>query len=248
MSYSKRRRTGTTRGAFRMRAKAARRSKAVAWGRARRRSGYKMRNRIPRNGIPQSRTVRLVYCTQLTLNGGAAGTAGVNAFSANGMYDPDITGTGHQPMGFDQMMTLYNHYTVIGSKIRMRSAPYASGSVAIPPIVGIHLADSPTAISSLQPENIMEIGSKTQQWGVQDNIGPKSQYIGKGFSAKRFFRKATIVGDATFQGDASANPAEQAYFICWAAGMGGNDATAITCLVEIEYIAIFTEPRAIAQS
>jgi len=204
--------------------------------------------RLPRAGIPQSRTCRLVYCTQLTLNGSASGASGVNAFSANGMYDPDVTGTGHQPMGFDQMMTLYNHYTVIGSKIRMRSAPYASGSVAIPPIVGIHLADSPTAISSLQPENIMEIGSKTQQWGVQDNIGPKNQYLTKAFSAKRFFRKQAIVADVNYQGDASSNPAEQAYFICWAAGMGGNDATAITVLVEIEYIAVFTERRAIAQS
>jgi len=33
------------------------------------------------------------------------------------MYDPDITGTGHQPAGFDQMMLSYEHYIVTRARI-----------------------------------------------------------------------------------------------------------------------------------
>lgn len=40
-------------------------------------------------------------------------------FSANGLYDPNITGTGHQPYYFDQLMALYNHYTVLKSRIKV---------------------------------------------------------------------------------------------------------------------------------
>ena len=45
----------------------------------------------------------------------AAATAYV--YSANGLYDPDITGAGHQPMSFDQLIGMYEHYTVQSGKI-----------------------------------------------------------------------------------------------------------------------------------
>lgn len=48
-------------------------------------------------------------------------TAGVPAFyqfAGNSLYDPDISGTGHQPLGFDQWSAFYNKYCVTGSKIR----------------------------------------------------------------------------------------------------------------------------------
>lgn len=38
-------------------------------------------------------------------------------FYANGLYDPDITGTGHQPQGYDQWGDLYRTATVLKSKI-----------------------------------------------------------------------------------------------------------------------------------
>lgn len=33
-------------------------------------------------------------------------------FNLNSLFDPDRTGTGHQPLGFDQIKTLYNRYRV----------------------------------------------------------------------------------------------------------------------------------------
>jgi hypothetical protein len=66
-----------------------------------------------------ARTVKnLRYATnfQLTVSGGAVASY---VFAANGLFDPDITGTGHQPMGFDQMMVQYNHYCVMAAKIKV---------------------------------------------------------------------------------------------------------------------------------
>lgn len=34
------------------------------------------------------------------------------AFNSNGLYDPDQTGTGHQPLGYDQLSAMYSRYRV----------------------------------------------------------------------------------------------------------------------------------------
>lgn len=42
-------------------------------------------------------------------------------FRLNSMYDPNLTSTGHQPMGFDQLKVLYNRYRVEKATIRVTS-------------------------------------------------------------------------------------------------------------------------------
>lgn len=38
-------------------------------------------------------------------------------YGANNMYDPDFTGTGHQPRGFDQLSALYSFFTVTNATL-----------------------------------------------------------------------------------------------------------------------------------
>jgi len=66
-------------------------------------------------------TVDLRYAQTKTYTTGSAGVAGTeNAFSLNSLYDPDITGVGHQPYGFDQMASLYSNYIVESVSIQAR--------------------------------------------------------------------------------------------------------------------------------
>lgn len=67
-------------------------------------------------GFPAVKTVRLRYCDVFTFSGA---TGSNNNYSANDCYDPDITGAGHQPRGFDQWSQFYKRYAVIGSNIRI---------------------------------------------------------------------------------------------------------------------------------
>lgn len=70
---------------------------------------------------PLIKYAKLKYNTVITLDPGNAGTASSIAsysFSANGLYDPDISGTGHQPLYFDNLSALYSKYVVQYSKIR----------------------------------------------------------------------------------------------------------------------------------
>lgn len=64
-------------------------------------------------GFPRMMRTTMCYRSQYnSVNPTAGGLAAVHVFSANGLYDVDITGTGHQPTGFDQLMDLYDHYVV----------------------------------------------------------------------------------------------------------------------------------------
>jgi len=51
---------------------------------------------------------------------GQVSTTNANTYfevALNGMYDPDLTGTGGQPQGFDQYAAMYKYYRVIASSI-----------------------------------------------------------------------------------------------------------------------------------
>ena len=86
---------------------------------------------------------KLRYVEYFTLNPAAAGLPATHVFSANGLYDPNITGVGHQPRGFDQLMALYDHYYVSRSKIIADFASISNNSVA-PWVCGIVLDDDAT--------------------------------------------------------------------------------------------------------
>lgn len=61
---------------------------------------------------------RMTYTTTDVLSVGAVGVFGTEKiFRLNSLYDPDYSGTGHQPYGFDQLAGLYRKYMVNAIKI-----------------------------------------------------------------------------------------------------------------------------------
>lgn len=58
------------------------------------------------------------YCQTYQYVTGTAGVfGGGNTYRLNSLYDPDLTGAGHQPYGYDQISALYRRYLVRGVKI-----------------------------------------------------------------------------------------------------------------------------------
>ena len=75
---------------------------------------------VPRNKLafPQSMSTMLRYTDKINMGLiGATTNVIQNQFVANGAFDPNLTGVGHQPRGFDQFMAGYETFTVTGSKI-----------------------------------------------------------------------------------------------------------------------------------
>lgn len=69
------------------------------------------RPRIALGSFPNTKTVNLRYVQDFVLNPGAGSTT-VQVFRANSIFDPDFSGTGHQPMFRDNYAALYDTYQV----------------------------------------------------------------------------------------------------------------------------------------
>lgn len=190
--------------------------------------------------LPKQLYNTLTYCETVNVSLSVAGL-GSFLFSCNGMYDPNISGTGHQPRGFDQMMALYDHYTVL--KSRMKMTVVSNGNY---PLVCSLGQDDDTTISAPNSYDIWEReGFKTIIFNSGAQTNPSSLY--SWWDAKKVFG-GDPQSDPTMQGTSSANPTEQTYFVCYFDGGAAGVSGSVTILVRIEYDVVFDELQSFASS
>lgn len=206
---------------------------------------------LPLTGFPNRTIARMRYGHQFTLDATAIAPA-KQVYSCNSCYDPDLTGTGHQPRGFDQMMAVYNHCTVIGAKITARFMNPGNTNL-VPSNVGIAISAGAEFVSTSTLQDVLENKYVTRPrlagpMGLT-NGGANSVVLTKKFSSKRFFGKKTIVGDALYRHNDSSNPTEQAFFEVFAyPNVSGYNPEALLVEVQIDYICVFTEPKILPAS
>lgn len=219
-----------------------RKTKARRFNRRKRR--YAKRNMLSftKAPIPNRFAVKLRYADYHTIDPDVAGGAGVFVLSANGLYDPNITGVGHQPRGFDQWMTMFDHYTVVGAKVTVR---YISVNNLEPLIVGLNLKDSSQTYVN---KNDYEEGRNVRTQLINSKDNEEHKQLSLTFSAKKFLGISKPLSSTQIRGGATANPAEQAYFHIWGAPMTLNDAGSFKIQYWIDYLVVFTEPKQPSQS
>jgi len=170
-----------------------------------------------------------------------SGTPAVARYRANGMYDPYQTGGGHQPLYFDQMVALYNHYTVIGSKITAKFVPTSSTSV--PQHVGINLNDDTTSIA-----NFVDVAEQTQSRIKAIAYTPeKPATLSCKYSAKKMYG-GSVLANADLRCTGTSDPSEQAYFVLYTAPLDGAATVGAYIVVTVEYIVVWREIKDVAGS
>ncbi len=82
------------------------------------RSAYTARNQLSGNAliVPDVYRTKIAFHSRVNM-GGSAGVI-VQKYRGNDLYDPDVSGVGGQPEGFDQLMALYERFRVLGSAIK----------------------------------------------------------------------------------------------------------------------------------
>lgn len=223
----------------------------MAWHRKKRtfkrraRRGYR-RKPVVAIGVPSNHTFpkmmkithRYIETLGLTCT---AGVAGKYQWSLNGLFDPNITGGGGQPLLFDQMTPLYQHYCVIGAKVTIKCTPTSTLNPAS--VVGAYIDSGTGAALSATPDLI----ANSQHSVVMPIGGVNTKVFTTKWSAKKFFGRSPLANDE-LQGTAAANPAEQSYFTLYVASLDQTSNTSMNCILDIEYIAIWKETKAITQS
>lgn len=191
---------------------------------------------------------RLVYVESSLTVTGTTGLAGNYFFSANGMFDVNITGTGHQPMGFDQMMLMYNHYTVTSSKISLTGVNNSAASI----YGALALYLSPDTTSITDPSTLMENGYLVWKPMYPVTVPGSIVKLNLDCNVATYFarhrNKRELLEDTDLYGTAAANPNDQVYFVASCYSETGANTVSVSITVEIEYEAIFWEPRKLTQS
>jgi len=162
-------------------------------------------------------------------------------FSANGMYDPNISSAGHQPYYFDQVGALYNHYCVIKSKIK----------------ITCNLANSsqPSAFITLAGNDDTTVTNQTftgQAEMPETNYGILSNNTSTVVLYQYFDARKTFGGDpeadSELFGSVGGNPAEQWYWIIGVVEQSYSLTTVVNIVADIEYTAVWDELKDVVVS
>jgi len=188
------------------------------------------------------RRLRYADNDSLTCTSGAVATW---VLRANDLFDPDLTGTGHQPMGFDQLMVWYNHFCVVRSKLLVTFCNTSAGNGN--PVACIRQDASATPLTV--PSRIQEMGGCTLDTlghgGFDSSEKTLVSYID--MAKLQGVSQDAITADPSLRGDAATSPTELTYFhiAVW-------DTAAITATITFQFIleqeAVFMEPRDLTQS
>lgn len=176
--------------------------------------------------------------------------AAVAVFSANGIYGPYLSSpsenvtrvTDHQPRGFDQLAPLYDHHVVIASRI---TAVFNSTDNSQACNVWVSLQNK----SALLIEDNKFLGyaesDKTLYEVCDSSLGGKAQQvISMNCSPARFLARSKMLSDPDVKGSDGSNPAEQCFFHVGAQALDETTNPApLQVDIQIEYVAIFIEPR-----
>jgi len=179
-----------------------------------------------------------------TQTGSLQSTSGVvisHAFRANSIFDPDQSGTGHQPYGHDELQGLYANYRVLGAKIRVKFYNSTAVSGNPPCYCGVSLTQTNSIQSSLYTR-LEESRGRYSGLLTPDLASVVNKYIP--MSTKKMFAVKQVADNAELQAAFGANPTKQAYFNVWIqpADQGSTTVEDILFTVSIDYIVESFEP------
>lgn len=187
--------------------------------------------------------VKLRYAEEFTLNA-SSGSLTAQYFRANSVFDPDVTGVGHQPMEYDFWQGVYNHYTVVASSIKLMQVPEATTNI-IPSYYGVVLSDDPGVISGYTSvTDIFENPNTTDpriSGSANNTIPQASKWTKKSFKANAFFGTNNVEDGGAYGALVTSTPSKQAYYACYSSAVSGNDPGATPFLAVIDYIVLFDQ-------
>lgn len=166
------------------------------------------------------------------IGGGLVGTCNVQLFNLGSLFDPDSTGVGHQPLGYDQLSQFYEQYVVMSVKYKIS---FVNGSSSSTALVGVCISDSLTT----QTDSRLYIENGSCKWKV---LGVSTG--GQGVVSITGSADISAIHGLTPSEHISAhltafgnNPSESAFLHVFAADSAGATAPAVYLIVEITYMA-----------
>lgn len=207
-------------------------------------------NRFTGFGFPGKLRAKLKYVDEVST--GASASIQYFRFSANGMFDPNVSGVGHQPYGFDQFSTVYGKYRVLSSVMKVW---HVNNTATTPDRVPCYVAialDQDVALTFSNVTHMLEsdIIGNVRQIGAYHAVAGTSmslkEHARKKYSAKGYFGKG--FDDNDLEGSVTSNPTTQCYYHLMCAPQAGATSQQMYFRVQIEYSVEFTDLQDLSQS
>ena len=200
----------------------------------------------PGTPFPTRCRAQLKYTSYVNINV-VTGLVGTQYIRCNSLFDPDATGIGGQPRGFDQYALLYDQYTVNSSKMKCWAviAPQTNISNAAS-MLGVSIVDADTTTPSI--DNCAD-RPFTNYKIVNAFAAQKDQTVTHSWNRLKRFPNAQTYQSLSSQ--IAANPVEQEYYQIWtypALNPLGSDLDSLTIQYEVVYDIEFYELKQIPAS
>lgn len=164
-------------------------------------------------------------------------------FNLNSLFDPDRTGIGHQPYGYDQLAALYNRYRVI------RTSYVINGIQSDQPGTNVRICAQPANDVILYGNLSAMCEAPRSKFIVQGAQGAPLKTL-KGVSHIPSLMGRTIpeyMADDRYQAAIGNSPAEQAILNIMGATLTDSGAT-INCVITLEFLVEWFDVTQQAQS
>lgn len=200
-------------------------------------SSVGMANRGP---LPKTMTTSLRYSEDFILNNLATQYSNAT-YRLNSVQDPNETGSGHQARGFDQLMQMYDHFTVRACSFTVFMSSLDTTTTTY---CSIRLSDSNVTASN-------KFDWWESQYGQHKEIGTLTGgnrcVFKRRINPNKFLGRPNPMSDPQLRGTATTNPVEQAYLHIGHYPADELPGT-VNVLVILDYLLTFTEPKQPAQS
>jgi hypothetical protein len=192
-------------------------------------------------GFPDRLMTKLRYADVYNL-ASTVGSIGKQVIRWNSTFDPDLTGTGHQPLYRDTYASIYDHYAVIRAKITVR---FDNPNAAIPFVCGMVTDDDSSSSSTWQ--TLIE-QSHGRASSLTNLAGSHSSQV---FTAT--WDAASVLNidpfsDETYKTSVGGNPTEDSNLIIWSLPFDGTSTATIQVYITLEQEVLWTELTTPTQS
>lgn len=197
--------------------------------------------------MPGRLRTKLIFQRRINLSV-TAGVPTGNQFMLNSLYDPDQTGVGNQPMGFDEFATLYQRYRVLGAKVILRTTaiygPNAANTLEIgmaPSTETLALTMDPQQLGA-QPGGVFKVAYAAGS--NKDSIISRYYDIAKTIGISKLSYNA----DLNYGALTNANPANPLYLNVGVQTTDENSSSTVYSYVQINFYVEFSQPQSLAFS
>lgn len=198
-------------------------------------------------GITNGKVVKMDYVSAGISLSSTSGSQQIYTHSCNNIFDPNLSGVGHQPYGHDQYATYYNQYQVLGAKITTTcrwSSPPTSSDV---PHVCFSIIDSDTTAPTT-------LATKMERYAKMYKILKPDTNSTVTFtdywSAKKWFKLKDVVDQHQTIGVFGGAPIKTAYhnLIVQPLDESSSTTTPVINVVTIQLIVRLLDPKPILGS